>query len=61
MEIKVTTELRKEIEKSIIEFDVLIRREMAFSVDLRKHDQIILYTNKIIELQKALIDGILYI
>ena len=59
MKTQVTTEIRKEIETSINEFEKLIKKEMNFSVDLRKHDKIILYTNKIIELQKALIDGVL--
>jgi ribosome-associated translation inhibitor RaiA len=59
MTIQVTTEIRKEIENSINEFDRLIKKEMSFSVDLRKHDKIVLYTNKIVELQKALTDGVL--
>ena len=57
--ITLTTEIRREIEQSINEFDKLIKKEMAFSVDLRSHDKIILYTNKIVELQKFLISGVL--
>lgn len=54
---KVTPELRNEILTSINSFDQLLQKEISFSVDLRKHNKIILYTNKIIELQQSLIKG----
>ena len=59
MTFKVTPEIKKEIEQSISELDNLIKREMAISVDLRKHDKIMNYTSQIINLQKALNSGIL--
>ena len=57
--LKVTPEIKIDIENSIAQFDKLIKKEMSFSVDLRKNDKILLYTNKIIELQKAIENGIL--
>jgi len=52
-----TQDIRKEILNSIKEFENLIQKEIVISWDLRKHDKIILYTNKIIELKQALTDG----
>ena len=59
MEVEVTKEIRKEIKTSINEFNRLINKEMSFSLDLRKQDKIVLYTNKVIELENALTNGIL--
>lgn len=58
-EIKLTSEIRKEIKQSIKEFDLMIKKEMTFPVHLRKNDKVVIYTNKIIELQKALINNVI--
>lgn len=52
-----TPSIVEEIKKSIQDFDALISKEMAFSADLRNHKKIIIYTQKIIELQQALVNG----
>ncbi len=59
MTIELTTEIRKEIKDSINTFDNLIKKEMSFPVVLRNHEKVVLYTNKIIELQKALREGVI--
>jgi len=52
-----TEELKIEVLQSINYFDNEIKKEMNFSVDLRKNEKIIKYTNKIIELQSYLNKG----
>ena len=55
--LELTPSIIEEVKKSINDFDRLIKKEMAFSVDLRNHDKIVMYTNQIIRLQKSLLDG----
>lgn len=57
--INITTEIRKEIQSSILEFDRLIQKELSFSSDLRKHDKVELYSKEIIRLQNCLESGVL--
>ena len=57
MKIELTQELRNEVLKSIQQFDNLIKKEMLIDADLRKHDKVIIYTNKIIELNQSLVNG----
>lgn len=57
--ITVTSEIKIEIETSIKEFKALIKRESLISEDLRYKSKIELWNNKIIELENALINGVL--
>jgi hypothetical protein len=59
MKIAVTPEIKLEIENSIKEFKILIERESKISEDLRYHNKIESWNNKIIELQNAIVSGIL--
>ena len=59
MKIAVTPEIKLEIENSIKEFKRLIERESKISEDLRYHNKIESWNNKIIELQNAIVSGIL--
>ena len=45
------------LNNSIKQFDELIKKEMLFDVDLRKHENIIKYTKRIIELNQFLLQG----
>lgn len=55
--IQLTDQHRVEINNSIKQFDELIKKEMLFDVDLRKHENIIKYTKRIIELNQFLLQG----
>ena len=55
--IQLTDQHRVEINNSIKQFDELIKKEMLFDVDLRKYENIIKYTKRIIELNQFLLQG----
>ena len=55
--IQLTDQHRVEINNSIKQFDELIKKEMLFDVDLRKHENIIKNTKRIIELNQFLLQG----
>lgn len=57
--ITITPEIKAEIENSINQFKKQIAKEMAISEDLRHNDKIKLWSSKIVELQKSLINGVL--
>jgi len=57
--ITITPQIKIEIENSINQFKKQIAKEMAISEDLRHHDKIQLWSSKIVELQKALINGVI--
>lgn len=57
--IAITNEIKNEILKSIEQFNKLIKKENNFSYDLRKHDKVALWSNKVKELEQALINGYL--
>lgn len=59
MKIAITPKIKLEIENSIKEFKRLIERESKISEDLRYHNKIEFWNNKIIELQNAIVSGIL--
>jgi|688.fasta_scaffold1829681_3 hypothetical protein len=57
--ITITEQIKLEIETSINQFKKQIAKEMAISEDLRHKDKIKLWSSKIVELQKALINGVI--
>jgi hypothetical protein len=57
--ITITEQIKLEIETSINQFKKQIAKEMAISEDLRHKDKIQLWSSKIVELQKALINGVI--
>lgn len=57
--IKITPEIKLEIENSINQFKKQIAKEMSISEDLRYNDKINIWTSKVVELQKSLINGLL--
>ena len=57
MTIAITTEIKREINESILSFKKLLSKEMSFSEDLRKKDKVEIYTNRIAELTQSLENG----
>ena len=57
--IKITTEIKLEIENSINQFKKQIAKEMSISEDLRYNDKINLWNSQVVALQKSLINGLL--
>lgn len=59
MTIQLTQKLRQEINKGILEADNLIKREMNISPDLRNNEIVLKYTEYIVKMNKALVNGVL--
>ena len=57
--VTITPEIKIEIENSINQFKKQIAKEMSISEDLRHKDKIQIWSGKIVELQKALINGVI--
>jgi hypothetical protein len=57
--IKITTEIKLEIENSINQFKKQIAKEMSISEDLRYNNKINLWNSQVVALQKSLINGLL--